>query len=332
MVGIIIPIKLTKDNQNLFKQTLDSLMVQTNKKFITIICEDKESEPLDDFLNTYAALHIVHLKNETQYIGAGVMRNIGIDYAAAHRIESIIFVDGDDILLPNAVENLSYELSRNLADAVINNNLFMSDHIVQVADRHIKVWVTGNIYRTNFLVTNKIRFPETFRTNEDLAFMGLVNAIKNAKIFYIDTPVYLVIKNKASITSTSVTRYDVYGIDYIKAVRYTYDYYKENNIELDKLVPYILNCYNFCQQAKIFCRFHPMEMRQLMLPMLTELKEKGFLTRLAISQNKDRFNQYFEFEKIIYFYPQRVDEWFWEAGCIDLCDFDFVDNTQEFWE
>lgn len=318
MIGVIIPVYLqTKDDERLLKRALTSLADQTYTKFFTILCEDKNSNSYeyikDDFSNK---LNLIYLKNTKPYNGPGATRNVGIEWCIEHKIEGVIFVDSDDILLPHGVDALNYEFNHNLANAVINHNLVEDDHIYDISDTHINVWVTGNIYRTSFLKQYNIFFPETFMTNEDLAFALMVKGI-DKKIFIINTPVYLHLNNKNSISKSINKGKDTCSIDYLKAIKTVYDYCLQKNINIDFLTKHIYSCYNFSQRALVFNTSTINTIREILSPMIIYLKNNNLLTYNILKNNRYNFCQYFEFENKLYFHQQSVYEWFKIFG-IDL--------------
>lgn len=314
MVAVIIPIKMTNENKENFRRTLDSLVSQIYTRFITVICEDKESLPTNEIIEKYSnKLTIAHLKNNSDNVGAGVARNLGLDWATAHNIESAVFLDADDLLLPHAMDQLTYELNHNLADVVINTNLFSEDHLYSEAKNHLKVWVTGNIYRLSFLNKFIIRFPYSFKTNEDLAF-SLKVLSATSKIFYLKTPHYLVISNKFSTTSIGDSAKDVCGIDYVRAVRDVFDFHIINDLKIDTLLPNIFFCYNYSQSAFLQYRTTNSELINLLTPILTYLKTNKLLTTKTIEQYQDCFHHFFKKDGKLLSYPQNPVQWFSMLG------------------
>ena len=314
MTGIIIPIKLKNetDLEN-FKRCLNSLCNQLYTRFITIICEDKDSIDCNNIITGYEKkLHIAFIKNETEYTGAGAARNVGLDWATNHNIESIIFLDADDILLPNGVDQLVYELNHNLANAVLNENLVLHKKVYGIDKSHFNVWVTGNIYRLSFLNNYNIRFPNHFKTNEDVAFSLKIKGI-NEKLFYITTPVYLVCTSEESTTSSN-GKFSVISIDYIKAIYEVFDYYIKHNLDLKQITSNIIACYNFYQQALIVNQYSPMELEQIMSPLLLYFINNKLLTKKVILDNNNLIHSLFELDNKVYVYPQNFKEWLIDLG------------------
>lgn len=300
MIGVVIPVRLRdeQDSKN-FIRTLNSLVQQTEQHFLTIICEDHNSQiPIKKIIEKFKDnLTIVHLTKPTSSpIGAGAARNMGIQWANQHRVEGIIFLDADDILLPHAVDALKYEFNHQLADAIFNKNIVEIDHLYHSAEKHTGIWVTGNIYRTSFLIQNNIFFPENFLTNEDVTFSLIVKEMSK-KIFYIDTPVYLVCTNEQSTTSVSDTKKRVVSIDYINAIRVTFDYYIKKQIDIEPLLDNIYLCYNYSQQALILKITTIEELQELLIPMIQYVKSKNYLTKTEILKSRNLFKQYFDFDK-----------------------------------
>lgn len=143
--------------------------------------------------------------------GISAARNHGIDMAEA---EWMMFCDCDDTF------STVYSLKTILA--TLNNKsvskrfdmLYVKfwaedadgDGGIKLVERGINlVFVHGKIYRTSFIKTNGLRFPEDLEFNEDSAFNGVANTIwdyKRTGEINSDTPLYSWCYRRGSLTGT----------------------------------------------------------------------------------------------------------------------------------
>lgn len=198
MVAIIIPLYHARDT---LPQALDSLVSQTKKTFMVIPSIDGDNENYDDIFEEYThrGLHIYPIYSKENG-GPGIARQRGID--AARMCDYLIFLDADDLLMPRAVEILSYEAMSKGADIVTGEFYTEKDsHMAEITEitKHSVTWMHGKIYRRQYLIDKDIRFLPQFRFNED-SYFNLVAFNCSKKIYRIEEPVYIWRKNKNSIT------------------------------------------------------------------------------------------------------------------------------------
>lgn len=90
------------NNVKFLKVVLDSLKLQTEKKFEIIISEDAEHEHVKVFLNSYS------FENDYQHLTQpdnGWQKNTALNNAIkAAKSDWLIFIDGDCVLHPRFVE------------------------------------------------------------------------------------------------------------------------------------------------------------------------------------------------------------------------------------
>ena len=120
--------------------------------------------------------------------------------------EYVTFVDSDDILFPNAIENMYKEMIDNNADLVVCGWIdFQNDEIVFKCKKAVRklvgnetmkfflnekyftsvIW--GKLYRTK--VINKNRFDESIVIAEDFDF--LYRVLKNVKVTIVNTDIFV---------------------------------------------------------------------------------------------------------------------------------------------
>ena len=113
VVSVIVPMYKV---ENYIKRCLDSLIKQTFQD-IEIICVDDGSPDKSGEIAEYYAVQdqrvkVIHKKNA----GLGMARNTGLEFATS---KYVMFVDSDDFLNLNLIEELVNAAIKNCADTVI---------------------------------------------------------------------------------------------------------------------------------------------------------------------------------------------------------------------
>ena len=199
MVGVIIPTYKAKD---VLPHALDSLVAQTKKMFLVCISVDGDDEDYSEIVKEYTrrGLKIKLIRSETNG-GPGMARQAGIN-AMAPMCDYVMFLDADDLLMPQAVERLYSEAKRNNADAiqtsVVADATAAPDHVM-VASQTPVTWTHGKIYRTKYLLDNKIEFIPEIRLNED-SYFNVVAMNCTKQKFMIDEITYYWSDNPNSLT------------------------------------------------------------------------------------------------------------------------------------
>ena len=250
MVAVIVP---AYNRADCLRNALDSLVLQTDRKFVTIVVDDcSQEEDLNIVCKEYEnKLFIKYLRLDVNS-GPGVARQAGIDFAASCNWEYVMFLDSDDMYMPNAVEKLAYEIKHRGDDFIFSAISVQRKHepgFIIEPERGVRVWLHGKIFRTSFLVNNNIRFEPDLRGNEDVCFMIKCTALAK-KMSFINDTVYLWRDENNSITRQSGTARDgVISLDYIKAVCRAI-FFLEGSVNLKQYVQYIFYCYNYYEVAK----------------------------------------------------------------------------------
>lgn len=194
MVSVIIPVYKI---ENQIKKCVNSVLNQTYKKLEIILVDDgspdKCPEMCDDFAKKDPRVKVIHKENE----GVSVARNIGIDSATG---EYIVFVDGDDWLPKNSVENLVSAIEHTNSDFAmgaikwvaflsfkmqhgIDKQVFYTDvdNLVSFLEC-INPGPCGKIYKSQIIREANIRFPSGIKYGEDRVFLW--KYIKNCNKLY----------------------------------------------------------------------------------------------------------------------------------------------------
>lgn len=124
-LDIIIP---AYNAERYLRECMDSVLAQqTRYSFRVLAIDDGSTDETGELLDGYAArdsrVHVVHQKNR----GHSGARNAGLEMADA---ELIMFLDSDDVLFPDAVEQL--------AGAVLNGDAAFSEGAYEVVDTQLQ--------------------------------------------------------------------------------------------------------------------------------------------------------------------------------------------------
>lgn len=226
-VSVIVPIY---NVEKYLDRCLKSIVNQTLKN-IEIILVDDESPDLcpqkcDEAAKYDSRIKVIHKKNE----GLGFARNSGLEMAMG---EYVYFVDSDDYLHLQAIENLYNAAIKNNLDicfaGIVSEDengkqqynipkyagtIFRQPQIVDIvlagmlgaepdakSDTNLRMSAWQGIYRRKWLNDNNLRFPsERQFISEDIIFH--LDALPKAKILgYIkDCVFYHIIDNPNSLT------------------------------------------------------------------------------------------------------------------------------------
>ncbi len=214
LISIIIPVY---NSFKLMDKCLESFEKQSNRNFELIFIDDCSTdnsyEHLVEKLKKFSFSYNV-VKNDKNS-GPGITRNKGIEKSQS---EYITFVDSDDFVSYDFVEELSNIISNNDYDAVIfdyfikNTNkdklrfgLPLDEGKIQALDAvalsNGMCW--GKLYKKSVIIDNGIMFPNLIRS-EDLAFCKVFLS-KCQTIYYKRKALYYYTLNDTSIMHNSDT-------------------------------------------------------------------------------------------------------------------------------
>jgi glycosyltransferase involved in cell wall biosynthesis len=134
----LFSIIITSHNQASFiRDAVDSALAQLHGPQEIIVVDDASTDGsqaiLEEYVNT---VRLIKLQNN---VGAGSARNVGIE--AAHG-EFLVFLDGDDVLLPWALDAYRRILDRERAQIILSTMLWFERQAPKFSDRvpeHIHV-------------------------------------------------------------------------------------------------------------------------------------------------------------------------------------------------
>lgn len=243
MINIIIPCYNSRET---LPKTLDSLVAQTQTRFLVTIVDDCSEENILDIVEDYnEKLHIDYIRL-TENGGPGIARQAGID--ANNMCDYLLFLDADDMLMPQAIEVLNRESQMHKPDilisAFIQQNKYKIDKLIPSTDSI--TWVHGKLYRASFLKEKNIRFPEGIRVNEDGAFNTMAFGMAES-IYRTSTITMLWVDNKSSLTRRDdnfpITCLPSYIEGQIYAFNFLLDNEEEKLIDLSCGIVYMYNYY-----------------------------------------------------------------------------------------
>ncbi len=241
-ISIIIP---AYNVENYIAKCLFSIIKQSFKDFEIIIVDDGATDHTNEIIKIFtkfdSRIKLIEQKNQ----GAGIAKNNALNQAIG---KYIVFVDSDDILLPNALKTAYETISQNKSDVVVfgaegilDNKKVNCSYGIEKVPENIKnkilpqkekyifklpVIAMCKIYDREFLVKNSICFQAT-KTGEDQIF-HIKSILLANKIFVLDKNLYGYRKRrKGSLTSSKKKKdnsvvYNFYAIeDFIKNTDYS---------------------------------------------------------------------------------------------------------------
>ena len=211
MISIIIPVY---NVEKFIRQCLDSILSQSYKNYEVILIDDKSKDSSLDIIREYEKKYsnffvIENKKNS----GPGASRNKGIDKAKG---EYIMFIDSDDYIEPNTLEDAFNAAKKYDAD-VVRYDFSRSISNIEYADRKLypklkEKTIEVDINKGDYFLLetagpcNKLfkrsligdsRFPVGIYF-EDLPFI-ISNILKAKKIVYLNEVLYRYRFNPKSI-------------------------------------------------------------------------------------------------------------------------------------
>ena len=227
IISVIIPVY---NGDKYISECLRSIIEQNYKNIEIIVVNDGSDDNTPVILNVAAeADNRVTISSQANK-GLSAARNRGIELAKG---EYLVFVDADDMLIPDALSLMLNAIQYTDADicqgqitrktvtatkrqpeiSVIDSNEALLQMLYQNPKRYIGS-IGGRIYRKSLF--NNLRFREGMAF-EDLALLPLLY-LQAKKIAAINIPVYYYRENPDSFLSKwSPARFDVFkAIDYLR--------------------------------------------------------------------------------------------------------------------
>lgn len=249
MIAVVIPAYNRPDQ---LREALDSLVNQTKKNFFTIVIDDCGETNLAEVCSEYLGKLKIKCFRRKENGGPGMARQDGLEVCYNSHIDYVMFLDSDDMLMPNAIKKLHYEITRKQDDILISTISVESKESADTLIRpqnSARVWLHGKMFRTKFLQENNIKFEEGLRGNEDICFlikcMGLTQKVK-----MVEDALYLWRDEKSSLTRKHASARDgILGLDYVTAVCSAVKFLDSKGVDVFKYVGYGFHSYGYYQVA-----------------------------------------------------------------------------------
>ena len=188
MLHVIMPVYKARDT---IRDALDSLVAQTKRQFIVTCVQDCDGVDYTDIKEYYEQrLHLRWIKRNENG-GPGAARQTGMDCDTM--CDYLMFLDADDMLMPNAIERAYAEAKRTSADVVAFSFLRELNHqppLLMDVNKVPITWSHGKVYRAEYLRENNIRWHPDLRLNEDsyfnlVAWNGTDNVAKVSEVIHL---------------------------------------------------------------------------------------------------------------------------------------------------
>lgn len=219
LFSIIVP---CYNNKNFIRQCLNSILFQSFSDFEVIAIDDGStdgtSEILDEYASQYPFVHVYHFSNA----GVAISRQRGITFSTG---TYIIFVDSDDTILPNLLDNLHKAIiTHDSPDLIRYQSNLINDAPHKDHQRYnfttniekpcsgldaLRMWsCPGKKYAVYWLfafkatIFSKVLFVTTLKCYEDVALVPILVA-SSEKVVTIDYVGYnYTCNNSNSLTNT----------------------------------------------------------------------------------------------------------------------------------
>ena len=206
MLNIIIP---TYNAIETLPKALDSLIAQTSNKFFVTVVQDCDGKDYSRIIKKYKDFGLkINLISTKSNGGPGIARQTGLD--ANKMCDYVMFMDADDMLLPNAVEYLYHAAKANNADVVKSGILAeVQDGLIANYEPHNTPcqWHHGKIYRAQYIRDIGLRFIDSLRYCED-SYFNVVACNATENIYSLPYDTYLWRNNNQSITRKKDSEYN----------------------------------------------------------------------------------------------------------------------------
>ncbi|AJR02870.1 glycosyltransferase family 2 protein [Siansivirga zeaxanthinifaciens] len=204
LISIVVPVY---NVEKYLRECLDSILNQSYKKLEILIVNDgstdKSGQICDEFVLKDSRVKVFHNEN----CGVSFARNFGLNKVTGHYV---VFVDSDDIILPNFVDYMLY-LIKNTGAEFCMSKYVSSSKDVNVSDvksykvltseeatcillyPEIPIGCWNKIFKVSLLRDNNIFFPTDFFMGEGLNFITMVSQMTDkvglgyGKVYYYRT-------------------------------------------------------------------------------------------------------------------------------------------------
>ena len=219
MVSIIIPLY---NVENYVIDSLKSAFAQTYSDIDFLLVDDCSTDHTMQIVEEYVLNHprreAIRIIHHDKNLGLSAARNTGLEKACG---EYVYFMDSDDEITEDCIENLYQAISDSGADWVMGNIELQgasSQHIKKVLERQIEgeeiflsylnqEWLEAacnKLLRRTFLIENELTFVSGLLHEDVLWSYHLAKVSKKVK--FIQNKGYIYKVREGSITSTKVKK------------------------------------------------------------------------------------------------------------------------------
>lgn len=242
LLSIVVPVY---NIEGYIGECLDSLIEQNLDKdtYEIIVVDDGSTDNsgniLDKYASKYETIKVFHKPNG----GVSSARNMALDCAKG---DYIWFVDGDDVIMPNALKDvleaiksngypdLLYVNVRAFIDG-IEKPMLSSDELLGESTAKYVGWMFTRFYKRKIIENNNIRFDENVAFGEDDIFCVFVDQYVNT-IAKLNKVVYFYRQRQGSALHSAITENNFekflrsYRADLDYANRYDFFWYKRDTV------------------------------------------------------------------------------------------------------
>ena len=185
-VSIIVPVYKV---EKYLHECIESILIQTYKDWELLLIDDgspdRSGEICDEYARRDARISVIHKSNE----GVSSARNIGLEQV---RGEWVMFVDADDAIAPNSLDQCLRKCTDNQLDVIqfsySRNRDFSDGNVAETKplspqeyfeERKFLVCVGGTLIRSSIINANHIRFDCSLKLAEDQLVM--MDCMRNAQ-------------------------------------------------------------------------------------------------------------------------------------------------------
>lgn len=217
LVSIIIPLY---NKENSIATTINSVLDQSFKNFEIVVVNDGSTDGSENKVKEFTD-HRVRLITQSNH-GVSYTRNAGIKAAVG---DWIMFLDADDVLLPDGLKHLTDNITdnetivagnflvncENYSRPYIRNNkdsLYESQSIYK-AITTMKIFLRAGSFIISTACIKTQKFNEKFKRWEDMEF--LIRILDNFRVQYIPK---LIMSYDLSLVSASIANDEQWDKDY----------------------------------------------------------------------------------------------------------------------
>ena len=202
-VSIIVPVY---NSQRYLCQCIDSILCQTFTDFELLLIDDGSTDKSGEICNEYALrdlrIRVYHINNS----GANNARLLGVQHANG---EYMVFVDSDDMILPNGIENLLLKSTYSPKASIIvghmrykHKTISNYQYVIDLLSGECSCNLWSKLYKTEIIKGSYCDIPKEYPMGEDL--IQNVNIAlfkqKDFDVLYCDTIFYNYNSNIENIT------------------------------------------------------------------------------------------------------------------------------------